>query len=455
MFDPCTNVQRAIDSHFRKLKAAFEKEAPDDLMQAVRASGGSDAEKTHFCLIKYGFRHFRDHVSPGDIFLVPREEFQDLRSLTDVITSTSASSPVHQPSAASSSSGAPVQALIDDSVNLQHVVVRTSCPSLLIEILATNPKRRKTLSCSGTGLKSDHMACVQYNVDSRDRAAKSFHISSAVSDAVAKDGSGVELVGVSAFLAVPGGMETLKKKVAKCTLEEDTYYHFGGQPLPSICHAMLGWDIVTGIMVAGAHPSEGSVWTSPMIMTDEQRDVLSALVQEGYLLQPSEHTYQFSQFGFARLRRSRRTSGFEGVFKISSKKQLKDMSTWELLETLQLKGWQLLPAPRGRVPPVQLEPGMEAKAVVFFNSKLEVSRDYAMCLSRSLELADAGVKAIEHKRQGGYYNLMIRGLDQDSSLLGVLMDDNAPLMSLPALQRDPSMTMSAIQDADEPVNGSP
>lgn len=154
--------------------------------------------------------------------------------------------------------------------------------------------------------------------------------------------------------------------------------------------------------------------------------------------------------GFVALKRSRATSHHKPVFYISRSLPLKDHNHWQLMDKLEGLGWVLAPKPRGTVDALVLSRDSPVVGSVYFTKKLEISREYLLCLSQTMELANAGVLQIQDKCKSSYYNLMLRQLGGDDQLTGSMLQDDSAQMSLDAVHR-PLLALEdrAIGDGDQ------
>ena len=443
MFNAQSAIAKLIDKATALRKRASEQAEPDPLNDAAKKARSTGTAKDSFelVLLKYAYAHFRDNVKAGDIYMVPREPFQSLVPLTHTVTMCGQK---RRASAIEITDSG----LQDDSIDMSHMVLDRR-RGLCFEVIATHPKRRKMVN--GAGLRSDQMAILQYTVDAsaraNDQSTGVFNVSSRLGTTSAGcgiDDKAIELLGIEAFLAV-GDMQRLKSSTFKCSLQQTSMFHFSGRPLAPVCHSMPAWGLVTSLVQSGAYPGQGSSWLAPQSLSQQDHVILEELCQEGLVIQCARDRFVISDNGMQWLRRSRPTMDHSRMFKRSRHMAIGDMSTWQLVDVLLELGWQAEPQPRGKTVAVTLAPGVDQVAKFYFNSKLEISRWYLLCLCQTRALGDKGVPELLHKQKAQYYTFMLKHLVANIQFAPMLMDDSAAdRLPLPS----PESTPLALQNGN-------
>ena len=217
---------------------------------------------------------------------------------------------------------------------------------------------------------------------------------------------------------------------------------------------------------AGAFPHNDDScqleWRPPTSTSPKQLEILTHFQDAGLVHKLPGNAWGMTQLGFSTLRRSRGTHGHRHVFNRREHFALPDIHTWELLDLMEEQGWQLCPHVwRQKLPPLKLDKTKAIIDKIHFPRKVEVSRDYVLCLAQNQQLAIKGCDELKQKQPISYYHNLIGVLHPDRQLkaLGNLEQDDV-LEALPA----PSPEISAdvpddnvqpmLAICDQPIEGS-
>ena len=397
----------------------------------------SDSEATHALTCRYGLYHLRDTITTDQILVMPSSHSSAIVSLHDVVA----------PSLEN-------ETLAEEELDFDAMIHNDSAPSCALRIVNAKPKRRKLMQSPASELRSDHIACVSYNIAFRDKATRAFHVSS---KAFGSSQADVELISFDILLSI--GPEKMKRFVLKTDLGSDQLFHFSGVALPHECHAEIGWRIVTQLMDANAYPGQHGKWIPPPGFSDANGIVLQNFIVAG-LVEVAGTGFRITSFGLVKMQRARSTQNPRHAFVPSSKKPLMDYTQYELIDFLLTNKWTGHRfQPRVAIAPLKLDPETNITGDFYFNKTLEVSRSYLLALAQNRQLASKGITEIKQKQKVSFCEEFVKLLAPGATLPQMTdetWDENLALLDAPdAAETAMLAIMDRPDDSDKSEEGDP